>query len=1267
MFFKKGSAVYATEIERREGEDVLYINMLGLPLVPSIAENPEIMARVIDLLAENPNVSRIVFVQQRNYSYPSKQILLLSEIASILNFLTKQEEILSPRKLSLYGSTAEVHEDIQYLLTLLKRDPIACYLELKTRIEDLGQQFGQAASNSNLTNYIRFLKRFRDLLDSTKLIKDSMNLITTSAFGKRAIYRTIFRPEVLPNFTFTRLAAQLPKDAELIDQYELLADEEQIVVTILKRKNDSKYFYHVMPPEYALSENHHMLLNLGRNVLSEHRPKSEEFTDPERTRKVFFNIARDMLSELSKSKGINLSYRELVGLAKILVRHTIGFGVIELLLTDSRLQDIVLNAPITQNPIFVRHEKYDECVTNVIPSFEDANSWAAKLRLVSGRPLDEANPILDTDLTFENARARVAATTQPLSPKGLAYAFRRHRDQPWTLPLFIKNKMLNSFTAGLLSFLIDGSRTLLVAGTRSSGKTSLLGSLMLEIMPKFRTIVIEDSVTGDAKITVKENGKFKKTSIGEFIDKRIGKNGFIDVDGREKECNSDNVKIFSVNKKGKVVLSKPSKFIRHKINKNIYEIKTTSGKKIKVTEDHSLFTLDEKNILKAIKSKELKEGSFIAIPKKLPFDNSLQSINLLQDLEKFDKKIFILGKEIEKYIEENRKELFSLAYPLGYKKSTIQNWTIKKIIPVKIFNKIKNKINSENLLIKSEGASNKIPVKIILDETFLSFVGLWLADGCYDKNSVIVSVQEEENKEVVKKIAERFNSRIKIHSDKFSSMINSVLLKEVMKNVLELRGNSYTKKIPSWAYNLSDQQVGSLLKGFFSGDGCASDKEIVFSVCSKELIDDITILLLRYGIVLRTSHLIRPDKTINCRIGTTKMIKKFENDIGFLVASKQEKLRTLASRISTHDNCDVIPLSSEIKKELNEILGNKFNKHDYITRQNNIGREHLSKLLAAVPQGITKPIDSLKDIVNSDIFWDKVKSIKKVNEKGYVYDISVPGNENFICENILAHNTLELPVESLRKIGYDILSLKVRSALVKGTSEVEAAEGIRASLRLGDSALIIGEVRSEETKALYEAMRVGALANVVAGTIHGDSPYGVFDRVVNDLNVAPTSFKATDIIVMTNPIKTPDGLHSMKRVVSVTEVRKHWTKDPLLEKGFVDLIRYNVEKDELEPTPELINGDSEIIKNIAGNVSGWAGNWNAVYDNILLRGKIKQEIVSAADKLSKPELMEGPFNAIANGAFHRISEEVREKTGLPNSEEVFPMFKEWLYKEADKT
>jgi type IV secretory pathway ATPase VirB11/archaellum biosynthesis ATPase len=260
---------------------------------------------------------------------------------------------------------------------------------------------------------------------------------------------------------------------------------------------------------------------------------------------------------------------------------------------------------------------------------------------------------------------------------------------------------------------------------------------------------------------------------------------------------------------------------------------------------------------------------------------------------------------------------------------------------------------------------------------------------------------------------------------------------------------------------------------------------------------------------------------------------------------------------------------------------------------------------------------------------------------------------------IVVEDTLELPVDSLRKLGYDILRMKVRSALVAGTTEVEASEGIRTSLRLGDSALIVGEVRSNEARALYEAMRVGALANVVAGTIHGESPYGVFDRVVNDLNVPTTSFKATDVILVANPVKTPDGLHSMKRIVGLTEVRKHWTHDPAAEAGFVDLLRYNVEKDEIEPTPELINGESVIIKNVAGNVKGWAGNWDAVYDNILLRGKIKQEIVDIATRLGKPELMEAKFNALSNTIFHKISDDIRGEIGIPSSERVFPEWKKW--------
>jgi type IV secretory pathway ATPase VirB11/archaellum biosynthesis ATPase len=547
------------------------------------------------------------------------------------------------------------------------------------------------------------------------------------------------------------LVSSLPEDADILDQYVIGDDFDHSTVTILKRDRDAKPIYHLMPPEYGLEEDMQDLLNLARNVLIEHQPKAEEFTDPEKTRQVFFNVSRDLLRELAESKQIKLEYEDLNMLAKILVRHTIGFGLIEVLLQDKNLQDIVLNSPISSNPVFLRHGEYEECVTNIIPSREDADSWAAKFRMISGRPLDEANPILDTDLQLGNVSARIAVIQQPLSPDGLAYAIRRHRESPWTLNLFIKNKMITSYTAGLFSFLIDGARTMLIAGTRSSGKTSLLGSLLLEIMPKYRIIVIED--------------------------------------------------------------------------------------------------------------------------------------------------------------------------------------------------------------------------------------------------------------------------------------------------------------------------------------------------------------------------------------------------------------------------------------------------------------------------------------------------------------------------------TLELPVNAIRKLNYDIQRMKVRSSLLKESSEIGADEGIRASLRLGDSSLIVGEVRSLEAKALYEAMRIGALANVVAGTIHGASPYGVFDRVVNDLGVPVTSFKATDIVVVANPVKSTDGLKSKKRMVQMAEVRKHWNEDPQAEGGFVDLLRYNVDKDVLEPTEELINGDSEIIKDIASSVKGWAGNWDAVNDNINLRGMIKQEIVDVADKLNRPDILESEFNSLSNNMFHQFSQEVQQDIGLPTSEAVFPKWQKWLMKE----
>ena len=228
MIFKEGVPLYSTEIERKEGEDVAYVNYLQANFVPLISDRPDVMAKAIDVLIDNPKVSRIVFVQQKNYHYSFEQVSLLQETARLLTFFLKSEEILSPSKLQIFGNIAQVHAELSYFLGLLKMDPIACYRELKNSIRRFRADLdtGNVVNTSALINYLRLLERFQNLLEATKLIQNCLKNIGDYHIGDREIYRDFFRPDVLPNFTFTRLVAQLPPNAKLIDQYVLEYDEE---------------------------------------------------------------------------------------------------------------------------------------------------------------------------------------------------------------------------------------------------------------------------------------------------------------------------------------------------------------------------------------------------------------------------------------------------------------------------------------------------------------------------------------------------------------------------------------------------------------------------------------------------------------------------------------------------------------------------------------------------------------------------------------------------------------------------------------------------------------------------------------------------------------------------------------------------------------------------------------------------------------------------------------------------------------------------------
>lgn len=740
------------ELLEEGGETVCRVNCLGCPYGASIEENEECMGRTIDKILEIEKVDRVVLAESMENEYGIDSTRMLSEIARLIKDIVEGGKLYSMENLGDGGGCTKCYPQRSYvvqqlLLDRLRRDPIGAYLMLLNAIDKEKVNLKRAATvrcRKCIEHYLKnVLVPLKDKMEKLELIEKVKSHIAGVKPGERTLYEEIFLPVIRPNFTLTRFMATPPSNAEEVENYIIGSGAK---VRIFRIPGKVEYFYFLLPPEFQLSQQKYLVLGAAKQILAGHKPISSEFSD--RARAYFERVGRDLILEIAREWKLEFSSQEITELAQILVRYTAGLGTMELLLSDEHLQDIYINAPIGEYPIKILHADYLECVTNLIPTKEDAEAMAARFRMQSNRPLDEANPVLDCEAVVPGGRARVCVITKNLSADGLAFVFRRHRDKPWTFPLFIDNKMMSPLCAGLLSYVIDGGRCILYAGPRSSGKSSVLGASLVEIMRKYRIITVED--------------------------------------------------------------------------------------------------------------------------------------------------------------------------------------------------------------------------------------------------------------------------------------------------------------------------------------------------------------------------------------------------------------------------------------------------------------------------------------------------------------------------------TLELPVTQLRDMGFNILSLKVQSAITKLESELPADAGIRTALRLGDSCLIVGEVRSKEASALYEAMRVGALSNVVSGTIHGDDPAGVFDRVVHDLGVHPTSFKATDLIVMPCPVRSPDGLHRFRRIVYVTEVRKDWTEDPVKEHGFADLMLYDADKDLLEPTQYFLDGKSDVLMRIAERTKGWKNRWDKVWDNIKLRAEVKKTLVDYKRQYNLPVILEGEFVGEANDMFHHFSEAVAEEYGELVSTEIYNRWNAWL-------
>lgn len=353
--------------------------------------------------------------------------------------------------------------------------------------------------------------------------------------------------------------------------------------------------------------------------------------------------------------------------------------------------------------------------------------------------------------------------------------------------------------------------------------------------------------------------------------------------------------LFSLNKEGKIVRSKIKKIFKSNNKKSCLKIKSRSGSEIILSGDHPILTSEKGNFVFK-KSSLLKEGIPICSAKNLPINSNFQT------------------------------------QPLP--------------TPILFSYKGVNGVSSINL---------SLPQNI--NKEIAYFIGVFVAEGDYS-NGLKISNYNKKIKQEIKRIAiENLNYPEELIKTVEEGIIfrKSRTLVYILENYFNQKLWDYKKKkilgkqsrfknIPSLIINSSEEIIRSFLAGYIDGDGHFDKEGFEVSSASKDLIENLRLVLLKLNILSRTSKKIKyasntkyKKKSIYYYLTITgnENLRKLNKNLNLLVDYKKQKLEDLILK-KGHTNVDLIYGVGGILKEIKNTI--KINYKKYKTKNQTINR-----------------------------------------------------------------------------------------------------------------------------------------------------------------------------------------------------------------------------------------------------------------------------------------------------------------------------------------
>jgi replicative DNA helicase len=231
---------------------------------------------------------------------------------------------------------------------------------------------------------------------------------------------------------------------------------------------------------------------------------------------------------------------------------------------------------------------------------------------------------------------------------------------------------------------------------------------------------------------------------------------------------------------------------------------------------------------------------------------------------------------------------------------------------------------------------------------------------------------------------------------------------------------SHEKFVPAAVFALPEEQVALFLRHLWATDGCVWWDErarlgrIYYSSTSRRLVDDVSRLLLRFGVLTRIKRIRKSGYRDGWHLHVTgsEHQRAFAQFIG-VHGARGEILRDVATRLESivaNTNLDTVPrevwgkvrslltVQEMTHREFSAAMGSRF--CGSTMWKHAPSRSRLARAAAVLHDA------DLEMLATNDVFWDEIVEITSLGEQD-VYDGTVPGTHNFIADGIAAHNSIE--------------------------------------------------------------------------------------------------------------------------------------------------------------------------------------------------------------------------------------------------------------------